>query len=1089
MSTSPWAVSPEQIRILDDSQLNQLMQELLLAEAYRCEVDVSKVLVNTEDKSTDDGCDGWTPAAPPDTGPWLLQFDTCWQFKAGTASQPKKLGPELRKKIPLATLEAGGRFVVVANSAGGGKKEYQGRLDALKNAAKEKKLQNPKLEVLTSETLATWANQHPAIASVLRGMPRGCWSLTKWASDSLHREPWQSSRALDTVIATLRDSLSLTVEQTLHVHVFGPPGIGKTRAVLEACRGAPWSKSVMYIPQAADARAPELLDSVADAGSAELVLVVDEVQSSQVAAFNACIRSAGGRLRLITIGHEGSPDSTNIDELKIDELDAESMSKIVEGWYPNLPKEHVQFVVSFAGGYVKLARLAAFPVARDPSIDASQLMVRHDIRQLMDNLLGKVERRRALHVLAVLSSVGWTGKRAVEGEAIAKHFGLDWAEVQREADELHARYGIAPRGGDLRYISPRPLGVYLALEALSWSPEKVRTLPEVLPNDASRAAYYDRLRTLVVSSAARSFVDEELSRFSSWHDFADPMSVARWEAWSGADPETAARVARKALEEASHAERSQITRSTRRHLVRGLLGLAWHANAFEDAALALAELAEAENEGWVNNATGEFLSKYQLVLGGTACPYLARLGVIDELLKRPPAYQRLAVSALASIGGSSEFRVGGAPSEGKPSQPEWQAETADVCIECAHAALTRLTAAVATTSAELGDALGKAACSLAILLRQEPVRDAVAEFIRAAVQRQPEHRESVRREVYRILNGERKHWKTLNEDDLAWLAAFHAELEDHSPSGQLRQVIGNPVWGIDGDSNLTQLAIGLYEDRSLLDAEWSWLTSGEAVAVWALGQAIARADVDGSLLSEFMARTPRGPDNRLIAGYLQERAKQTPDGWLDDQIDEAERRNPENVHLLFELTWRCAPTTRGAERLVRFAEAGRLSPAMIAHLVFGGWSLGPSVESFRRLLQILVGESEVRGSILQLLEQRLSKHPNDLPALEDLAVTLVSTEELLRNGKSSTYAWGSVAKKLVSSHAREVARTIFACQAFRGERQWSLENSEAHDVIEACAEADPEGVWAELVPHLESTEAYLFGPNAERMVAFTASSI
>lgn len=38
------------------------MRELLVAQTYRCGADVSKVLVNTEENASDDGCDGWTPA-------------------------------------------------------------------------------------------------------------------------------------------------------------------------------------------------------------------------------------------------------------------------------------------------------------------------------------------------------------------------------------------------------------------------------------------------------------------------------------------------------------------------------------------------------------------------------------------------------------------------------------------------------------------------------------------------------------------------------------------------------------------------------------------------------------------------------------------------------------------------------------------------------------------------------------------------------------------------------------------------------------------------------------------------------------------
>lgn len=331
----PWAVSPEQVRFFNDTQLSDVMRALLLAHAYRCGADITKVLVNTEDKAADGGCDAWTPA-PPVFDSWLSDVDTCWQLKAGQAGQPQKLVGEVKKRIPLETLRAGGRFVAVTSRAGGGAKEHKSRRHALLKGVKSANLAGPRLEVLTSETLTTWINEHPAIAAAVRGLP-SAWPLVRWTSDSLHKEPWHTTPALDSKLDALRSALEFTADTTLHIHVYGQPGAGKTRFALEACRGAPWSGNVLYLPQAADARVSELLDSVADFVGARLVLVIDEVSATQASVFNASVRTAGGRIRLITIGADGSPDSTNIDEVRIDGLDDETMAKVVLGWHPDLP--------------------------------------------------------------------------------------------------------------------------------------------------------------------------------------------------------------------------------------------------------------------------------------------------------------------------------------------------------------------------------------------------------------------------------------------------------------------------------------------------------------------------------------------------------------------------------------------------------------------------------------------------------------------------------------------------------------------------------------------------------------------------------
>lgn len=1071
----PWSVPASQLRFLTDTNLGALMRELLTAQAYRCKADVTRVRVNTEEKAGDEGCDGWTPA-PPVPDPWLGATDTCWQFKAGVAGTASKLVKEVQKKIPVMTLNAGGRFVAVTSRAGAGKKDHADRMAALKKGAKKAKVGTASLEVLTSETLATWTNEHPAVAAVVRGMPTGWCSLKQWLGDTLHREPWHATAVIDARIDQLRKTLDFAAAGANHVHVYGPPGIGKTRFVMEVCRDAPWARSVIYIPQEVDAAVAGLIGSVGQAPGAQLVLIVDEVQPERVAGLNAHVRTASGHVKLVTIGPDGSPDSTTIEELNVEGLDDQTMSKVVQGWHVDLPKEHVQFVVSFAGGFVKLARLTANAVVRDRTLDTSQLMARNDIRQLLDAMLGKANRRRALHVLAVLSSVGWTGERAAEGQAIAEHLGLKWPEVQAEVEALHAKYGIAPRGGDLRYISPKPLGVYLALEAFEAFADKLRSLPDALPSDAARSAYYARLRSVIASPAARAFAEEELGRFTKWNHFVDPFAVERWAALAGADPAGAARAVRKAIEAASHDERLGIATAARRQLVRALVELAWHAEAFEDAALGLAELAEAENESWANNASGEFVSKFNLVLPGTARPYLERLEVIDELLARPVSYQRLAVSALARIGGGPEMRVGGSPSESGPAAPEWQAATPELRSECALAALDRLAKAASSATPELAEALLQATRSLAMLLRQEPVREAVAQFVRAAAQRLPQLREPLRLEVHRVLNGEKKYWKQLGTDDLAWLERFHGELEDKSPGGQLRQALAQPRWdrapGDDGD--LAPLATKLLADRTLLTTEWEWLTSGEAVAVWDLGEALGRADSDEILLAEMLTKGRGRPDLRLVAGYLLERAKQHPAGWVDDRIDDVERDLPNDTFLLFQLTWRCAPTDRGAERLARYARADRLQPAMLGHLVYGGWCLSPSIGAVLDLLRIVAEKPEFKTPALALVEQRLSKHAADLQVMEAVALSLVTTAELLRTGSTGGYSWAQVAQQLVPRHARRIARTIFESQAYRGDDRWFLEHTEAAKVLSSCVQVDPIGVWKELVPHLEAPEQFLF---------------
>src|SRR6202043_856963 len=116
-------------------------------------------------------------------------------------------------------------------------------------------------------------------------------------------------------------------------------------------------------------------------------------------------------------------------------------------------------------------RLAAEAVVRNASIDVQRLLSQDDIAGFLDSLLG-MGNRRHLYVVAVLTSVGWTDDRQPEGEAIARHLGLDWNDVRATVDDFHRRLNIVPSGGRYRYISPTPLGIHLAVQAWKTFPDQ-----------------------------------------------------------------------------------------------------------------------------------------------------------------------------------------------------------------------------------------------------------------------------------------------------------------------------------------------------------------------------------------------------------------------------------------------------------------------------------------------------------------------------------------------------------------------------------------------------------------------------------------
>ena len=512
-------VSPLRLSRMNDAELNELMRDLLSAQAYRC--GCPDATVNAQVDARDDGCDGKS-ARPAKPDRWLGSTETCWQFKAGDAGQPRRLAArrgnpgEIAKPIPRRTLERGGRFVLVASGSRAGVAGEERRRAVLVEDARTAGLPTDNIEVYGSEKLAEWCNQHPAVAARWSDAPGKLWRFDDWARSDDHPGACQATEKLESELATMRSRLDFNAEEpgesTVHLHVRGLPGVGKSRFALELCRGAPWRDMVVYVRQADDVRLPELIDTAAVVPDVRLMVVADEAQPERLEPLRDSVGRSEGRVRLISIGGGPTPDPGRIPETVIEPLDGAGMRAVITGLHPSMPPEQVSFVTDFADGYVKLGRLAADAVAGEPSATLPSLLARHEIRTILDRLLGDGD-RRALYVVAVLTHVGWTDDKQEEGRAVAEHLGLAWNDVRYQVDQFHRRMGIAPRGGRYRYISPEPLAIYVAHTAWETYPDLLRSLPEKLPAELAQEAYYKRLRSLASNPQAREYARDELRRF------------------------------------------------------------------------------------------------------------------------------------------------------------------------------------------------------------------------------------------------------------------------------------------------------------------------------------------------------------------------------------------------------------------------------------------------------------------------------------------------------------------------------------------------------------------------------------------------
>lgn len=1061
---------------MDEEELNELMRDLMPAEAYAAGSPLSQLSVNLETKAGDGGADAFS-AAPLRASDWFGTADTCWQFKVGSEGEPAKLKGEVTKERPAEVLRAGGRFVVITSASPGGSTAMKRRLKVLSDEAIAAGLPTENIQVITSETLANWVNQHPAVAARWSNLPEGLLRIERWVSSPEHNVPWQEPEKLKDRIAKLRADLDLFSGQIKHLHIHGPAGVGKTRLALEICRDAEWNMAVVYIRQAADQRVVEILDALAATNAARLVLVVDEVQERDLPALNSAVRNAkdSNRLRLITIGHCPSPDPAEIVPMAVHPLEPRALEAMVANLHSGMPRENVAFVAKFADGYVRLAKLAAETVAREGNIDTKALLKLEHISRFLNAMLGDSHDRRSLYVVALLESVGWEGDRAQEGMVVAKHLGLDWATVRSDVESFDRRFKIAPRGGRLRYISPTPLGIYLAHEALVIFPDQVKTLENVLPSDAAKVAFFDRLRAIAGSTQAKEYSVAQLMHFFSLSSFTNRTAVRRWRAFSVADAPLAAKGARVSLNDASVDERLAFRGDARRELIWGLVELGQHAVAFDDAVEALAYLAEAENESWSNNATGEFVTFFQITLGGTELPFLERLAVLKRLeAANSVAMAKLVIQALAKPLESTEHGSGHYASDSKPAPAPWMPKTWGDYFDALNAALNQLAAHAATGTDDIREELLKATRTASDWLKTPLARDSASAFLAAVVARWPSLREDVRRSVARVRDLWQKYDKSVTDELLSVVNDVHDRFVDRSLAGQVRQLVGPPDWE-DEDVDLSNLAQQLVHEPQSLVNELPWLTSGDAGKPWRLGKAVGAADSKSELLT-LVFDTPLGPDLRFHAAYLSSFEQSKGLTWIDNYLDSLLVEGKISPDGIVDLSWRCTPTARGVQRVLRSLDVGAVHPGLLMQLSFGHWAINVPVAEYTLLLKRLTSAPELRPAALSLLQRRLGRPAKDLEKFKDVALALALDGELIRGDQSTSYAWSEVAKGLLRlGHAREIAEAILREHLSKADgKTWFIEYSTAKDVLDQCIKQNPIATWSAIRSKLEEPKGWHF---------------
>jgi hypothetical protein len=879
----------------------------------------------------------------------------------------------------------------------------------------------------------------------------------------------------------------------------GPPGVGKTRLLLETFRDPSITQRVL-IAWNADEALTALAERRLATRHPGVVLVVDDCPAGEVdEVAERFLRTTkddpAARLIVVTPASDRAREKPKLVRRwflpPLEPSAAEALAGRILG--ERAGREQTEEVAKLSEGYpwfTALLAREALGEGRSPQslreamfwALAAPAEARAGLE--LDNL--RRRRGRCLVAATLTSSMDWAHLPPEELESIAQAVGLGrWSEVVDGAEECFKR-GILRRnlGWLYKYVTP----FVLERELLVWffEPEGPDPGGRGLTRLAGRyrAELYDALERLgLPPGAVDSLADAGLARLSSLP--ADLTSLVssgilgpelRFLARHA--PGATAREIRRRIAAASLDELRVEVRG-RRDLVFALEELVTRRDAFEDAEAALFKLAQAENESWANNATATWSSIFLIDLNATHSSLDDRIGLLEHRSSDPDApARRIALGGIKAVITTWATRTTIDPFDGiwPPPSPSdarrarikaWCLLTArftdadpQVASRAKQIAFEELRGAVRLgIGAEALDSITSRVATLddedRVKLREAlaNVRVYEAATLDPAASSALQHVETL---VAPVSYGERLHQH---------VGAFgSARLRSESRERDIDEALADE---------------GLAGDRPIL-AELDWLVSDRAKRSHIFAYALGRRDKEGILLGGLHRQAKSWRQRwrarivfaRYLGGWAEANRAAEADAVLRDlqaDLDEA----PIAALVLIEL----GATDEHLAWLRRALSADRVDPAAVMELSRRrDWLANAGESAFRSFVTTLLEGVDVHhaAAAIELLMCRIKEDPGRAASLSELVLRGLERLAPERLDGMTDHYWELGAKLLVrqgnTCRVAELAIIALSRDAGSPGHAWSA--------LHAAAEGDPGAAWRAVAAALEGRD----DASAERLL-------
>ncbi len=477
------------------------------------------------------------------------------------------------------------------------------------------------------------------------------------------------------------------------MHVRGEAGVGKTRLVLEATRTEDLRPLVIYCEGPLKLLQGELMSALLrDDMPVDAVVIVDECDfGSQTRLWNQ-LQYRSPRIKLVSIYNDSEEATGKTVVQDALPLDDGQISEIIGSY--NIPQDQARRWAELCDGSPRVAHVVGSNLKHNPD----DLLKQPDTVDLWNRYIAGsdepsgtavAERRTTLEYLALFKRFGFDGALYAEAQLIAAlvredNSAITWLRFRRIVQDLRKRKIL--QGSATLYITPRLL--HIKLWADWWDTHggdvgRVKHLLRILPpplSDWFREMFRYARESRAALSAARGLLDER-GPYGEFDFFANGRAALFFRALTDAAPEAALRALQRAIGEWDLERLKELNGDPRRYIVWSLEAIAVWRELFADAARLLLALADAENEGISNNASGVFAELFSAGHGAVAPTEASmeeRLPILREALESgSAARRRLALNAAKEALKTGLFRrMAGSEYQGLRRPPElWSPKT------------------------------------------------------------------------------------------------------------------------------------------------------------------------------------------------------------------------------------------------------------------------------------------------------------------------------------------------------------------------------------------------------------------------------